>query len=715
MTDVSMRQMMEAGVHFGHQTRYWCPRMAPYIFGERNKIHIINLEHSLPMLKDAMNYLGKMAANGGTILFVGTKRQAGSTIQEQAARCGMPYVNHRWLGGMLTNFKTVKNSVARLKELDQQLADGKMNRLRKREALRVERERLKLERSLAGIKDMARLPDLLFIIDVDQEAIAVTEANKLSIPIVAIVDTNCSPNGIDYIIPGNDDAIRAIRLYANTAADAVIAGRMSTLNPVKTGNDEYIEVDASGAEVAADAKAGTPAKAKVTLKKAAPKVLAEEAKVTLKKAAPKVPAEEAEVTLKKAAPKVLAEEAEVTLKKAAPKVPAEEAKVTLKKAAPKVLAEEAEVTLKKAAPKVPAEEAEVTLKKAAPKVPAEEAKVTLKKAAPKVPAEEAKATLKKATPKVPAEETEAVVESAKTVVPVVTAAMVKELRERTGAGMMDCKEALGETDGDLEAAVELLRKKGAASAEKKAGRIAAEGMIASALSGDGSSGTLVEVNCETDFVGKDANFQAFASAVAQAIADNTPASDDGIASTKLADGRDIETARQELIAKIGENVSVRRFETFAGNGGQVSAYLHGNRIGVLVELTGGNDQLGKDLAMHIAASNPMCVSAAEMSADVMAKEKDIFMAQAQESGKSDNIIEKMVQGRVAKFLKENTLLGQFFVKNPEQTIAKLLEANGASVTRMARFEVGEGIEKKVDDFVAEVMAQANKDGDKDTS
>ncbi|MGU9958200.1 MAG: translation elongation factor Ts, partial [Arenicellales bacterium WSBS_2016_MAG_OTU3] len=186
---------------------------------------------------------------------------------------------------------------------------------------------------------------------------------------------------------------------------------------------------------------------------------------------------------------------------------------------------------------------------------------------------------------------------------VVTAAMVKELRERTGAGMMDCKKALGETDGDLETAVELLRKKGAASAEKRAGRIAAEGMIASALSGDGSSGTLVEVNCETDFVGKDANFQAFASAVAQAIADNTPASDDGIASTQLADGRDIETARQELIAKIGENVSVRRFETFASNGGQVSAYLHDNRIGVLVELTGGNDQLGKDLAMHVAASN----------------------------------------------------------------------------------------------------------------
>ncbi|MFT5391949.1 MAG: small subunit ribosomal protein S2 [Gammaproteobacteria bacterium] len=247
MTDVSMRDMLEAGVHFGHQTRYWNPKMGPYIFGERNKIHIIDLERTLPLYQDAVNFLGKMAANRGTILFVGTKRAAQDTVRAEATRCGMPYVDRRWLGGMLTNFKTVKDSIRRLKELEGMLADGTMNRLSKKEALSRTRDLAKLERSLGGIKDMPGLPDVLFIIDVGHEKIAVNEAVKLGIPVVGVVDTNNAPEGVDYIIPGNDDAIRSVRLYVQGAADAIIEGRQASALPG--------EFSAEGADVAPAAPA----------------------------------------------------------------------------------------------------------------------------------------------------------------------------------------------------------------------------------------------------------------------------------------------------------------------------------------------------------------------------------------------------------------------------------------------------------------------------
>jgi len=260
-----MRQMLEAGVHFGHQTRFWCPKMRPYIFGERDKIHIINLEKSLPLLTDAVNFAGKLAANGGTMLFVGTKRQAGDIIKEEATRCGMPYVNHRWLGGMLTNFKTVRNSIERLKELEAMAEDGRYERLIKKEALRLDRERSKLDRSLAGIKDMNGLPDALFVVDVRYEYIAVAEANKLGIPVLAVVDTNCDPQGVDYVIPGNDDAIRAIRLYAGSVADAVLDGRAAA-NPVtRAADEEYVEVE--GETPAPAAGAAAKVKTRTTVKK----------------------------------------------------------------------------------------------------------------------------------------------------------------------------------------------------------------------------------------------------------------------------------------------------------------------------------------------------------------------------------------------------------------------------------------------------------------
>lgn len=251
MARVTMRQMLEAGVHFGHQTRYWDPKMAPYIFGQRNKIHIINLEKSLPLYEEAMNYMGRLAANGGRILFVGTKRAAREALREEAIRCAMPYVNHRWLGGMLTNFRTVKRSIRRYKDLQQQERDGTFDKLSKREVLSLHREMGKLERAFGGIVDMEALPDALFVIDTGFERIAVQEARKLNIPVVAVVDTNNSPRAIDYVIPGNDDAFRAIRLYLKGAADAVIDARMAGIRP-SSGDDEFIEIEATAATQAAE-------------------------------------------------------------------------------------------------------------------------------------------------------------------------------------------------------------------------------------------------------------------------------------------------------------------------------------------------------------------------------------------------------------------------------------------------------------------------------
>jgi len=244
---VTMRQMLEAGVHFGHQTRYWNPKMAPFIFGHRNRIHIINLERTLALYQDATKFVRQLSANRGAVLFVGTKRQAREIVREEAQRCTMPYVDHRWLGGMLTNFKTVKLSIKRLREMEQMAQDGTLERLSKKEALGIQRDMDKLMRSLGGIKELNGLPDALFVIDVGYQKGAIAEANKLGIPVVGVVDTNHSPQGIDYVIPGNDDSSRAIRLYARGIADAVLEGRNQAVEEVVTASrDEFVEVEAEG-------------------------------------------------------------------------------------------------------------------------------------------------------------------------------------------------------------------------------------------------------------------------------------------------------------------------------------------------------------------------------------------------------------------------------------------------------------------------------------
>lgn len=370
MPNITMRQMLEAGVHFGHQTRYWDPKMAPYIFGARGKIHIINLEKSLPMLVDAMNFIGKTASKRGSIIFVGTKRAASKSIAEEAQRCGMPYVSHRWLGGMLTNFRTIRQSIKRLRQIEKMEEDGSFARLVKKEVLQLTRERDKLEKSLGGIKDMKGLPDAMFVIDVGHEDIAVKEARKLGIPVIAVVDTNCSPNDIDYVIPGNDDAIRSIRLYTQLAADAILEGRAAV--PHIEDSDEFVELDEYGNPVKRAAK---PEKPKAQKKKVAKKVVVKKAPKAVE-AAPAAEGEAAEV-----AETPVAEAAEVAETPAA-----EAAEVVETPAAEAVEVAETPVaeTTEAVAEAEPTEAApEKAEKKAAPKKKAAAKKVAKKKVAKK--------------------------------------------------------------------------------------------------------------------------------------------------------------------------------------------------------------------------------------------------------------------------------------------------------------------------------------------
>ncbi|MBZ0091707.1 MAG: translation elongation factor Ts [Burkholderiales bacterium] len=289
----------------------------------------------------------------------------------------------------------------------------------------------------------------------------------------------------------------------------------------------------------------------------------------------------------------------------------------------------------------------------------------------------------------------------------ITASMVKELREITGLGMMECKKALAETGGDLTAAQDLLRIKSGAKATKAASRIAAEGVIGCFISNSGNQGALVEINCETDFVAKNDDFSAFANGVAQAVTNQNPADVAQLSEMKLPSGEVVDDVRKALVMKLGENMTVRRFVRFE-TAGRLASYLHGTKIGVLIDFEGGDEALGKDLAMHIAASKPVCVSRDNVPADLIEKEREIYTAQAAESGKSADIVAKMVDGRIAKYLAEVTLTGQPFVKDPDQTVEKLLAAKKAKVSRFQMYMVGEGLEKRVDDFAAEVMAQVAK-------
>ena len=360
MADVTMRQMLEAGVHFGHQTRYWNPKMSPYIFGERNKIHIINLEKSLPLAREACAFIKGTVADGGKVLFVGTKRAAREAMQTHAVRSEMPFVCQRWLGGMLTNYKTIRQSVKRLTTLEQMAEDGTFEGLTKKEVLGLSREQEKLNRSLGGIKDMRTIPDVLFVVDVDHEDIALREAKKLGIPVVAIVDTNCSPEGVDYVIPGNDDAMRAIELYAALIADAVLDGKAS-VPEVALGDDDFVELDEDGNVKKARAKKKAPAGQKTAKKSAKKKVTK---KVTVKK--PETEADEKAAEEKAAEPveKAAEEKAAEPVEKAAKEKAAEPVEKAAEEKAAEPVKKAAE---EKAEPKAAKKVAKKAAKKAEPK------------------------------------------------------------------------------------------------------------------------------------------------------------------------------------------------------------------------------------------------------------------------------------------------------------------------------------------------------------
>jgi small subunit ribosomal protein S2 len=355
MSNVTMREMLEAGVHFGHQTRFWNPKMAPYIFGERNKIHIVNLEKSLPMCNEATSYLGKIAAQKGKILFVGTKRAAREAVKEAAESCNMPYVNHRWLGGMLTNFRTVRQSIRRLKELEEMAENNSYDVKNKKEILNLQREQEKLNKTLGGIKEMGGLPSALFVIDVGYEKIAIQEAEKLGIPVVGVVDTNNSPDGIEYIVPGNDDSMRAINLYTRLAAESINEGKASIV--VAAGDDELIELDEDGSVVtSAKAKRAAPKKVAVSMKAESAKEAPAESEAPAEEAGAEAAVEPEVAVESEAEAEVEVEAVETAPQKAVAKKAATK-KAATKKAATKKAATKKAATKKAATKKAASKEA----------------------------------------------------------------------------------------------------------------------------------------------------------------------------------------------------------------------------------------------------------------------------------------------------------------------------------------------------------------------
>ncbi len=448
MSVVSMKQLLEAGVHFGHQTRRWNPKMARYIFTERNGIYIIDLQKTVKKVEEAYAFIREVAATGAPILFVGTKKQAQNSVREEAQRCNMFYVNERWLGGMLTNFRTIQARVARLKELEKMFEDGTTEQYPKKEVILMQRELEKLQKNLGGIKDMKKIPGAIF--------------------------------------------------------------------------------------------------------------------------------------------------------------------------------------------------------------------------------------------------------------------MVKELRNSTGAGMMDCKKALVEADGNMAKAIDILREKGLSQAAKKASRIAAEGAVVSYISENGKIGVITEVNCETDFVGYNENFQALAKSIAAQIASVNPADVAVLLDSTMGD-KTVKDVVTEAIANIGENISIRRFTRYESTEGQVYSYIHGGgKIGVLVEIKGGDAELGKDIAMQVAAANPSYLERSQVSKEELEHEKEVLREQARNEGKPENVVEKMVTGRVNKYYKEVCLVDQPFIKDGDLSVAKLLQSKSAEVIRFSRFQLGEGIEKKQDNLAEEVAKQINQ-------
>lgn len=519
MPVVTMRQLLDSGVHFGHQTRRWNPKMKRFIFTERNGIYIIDLQQSLSYIDRAYEFVKETVAHGGTILFVGTKKQAQEAIAEQAGRVGMPYVNHRWLGGMLTNFSTVSKRVQRMKELEEiDFEDVAGSQFTKKELLLLNRELEKLQANLGGIRNMAKTPSAVWVVDTKKEHLAVDEAQKLGIPVVAILDTNCDPDEVAYPIPGNDDAIRSVNLLTRVVADAD--------GPVQTPNIPHNPHHGKDRTSMAN----------------------------------------------------------------------------------------------------------------------------------------------------------------------YTAADIKALRERTGAGMMDVKKALDEADGDAEKAIEIIRVKGLKGATKREGRSAAEGLVAATV--ENGVGVMIELNCETDFVAKADKFIALGDVVLRAAVASGATDVDGLLASDY-EGRTLGDYVTEEGALLGEKVAVRRLARVEG--AFVDAYLHKTskdlpaQVGVLLAVDADSADAktaAHDIAVHTAAYSPTYLTREDVPAETVENERRIADETARAEGKPEQALPKIVEGRLTGFFKEIVLVDQPFAKDPKQTVGKVASDAGTNVTGFARFRVG---------------------------
>ncbi len=582
MAVVTMKNLLESGVHFGHHTKSWNPKMDKFIYTERNNIHIIDLQKTMMSIKDAYDAVRKTVLEGKQVLFVGTKNQAQEAIEVEAKRCGMHYVSNRWLGGMLTNFETIKKSIYRLKKIEKMEVDGTYDSLTKKEISKFNKEKAKLEKNLGGIKEMKELPGIVFIIDTNKESIAVAEALKCKIPIVAVVDTNCNPDGIDYPIPGNDDARRAISLFTSVIANAVIEAD----NEVGLQIIENIQED----DVITDEDIFKGAE---------------------EKAAAMKEAEEAE-----------------ELKKHKKSKKSEE------------VSKKEEVEEKK------------------------EEVMEEKSNAPKS-------------------------ESSYAVKP----AEVKKLREMTGAGMLDCKNALIEANGDMNEAQKILKKAGLAAAGKREGRSTNEGSIF--IANKDNKASICELTCETYFVAKNDVFQKNGDELADLIIDeNVEEANDAI-NEKVKSG----------IAIIKENMTLKRFKLFTLNEGEKAfGYLHdGGAIGALAIVKSEDaskineakfDELGNDIALHIAAFGPIAIDKDGVDKKYLADQEEVFLDQTMKLGKPENIAKGIVQGKMNKHLSEICLVDQKFVKDDSKKVSQVIEdvakelGTKISVTNYAYYKVG---------------------------
>ena len=567
MAVVSMRQLLEAGVHFGHQTRRWNPKMKRFILGERNGIYLIDLRKTLTGVESAYSYVRDLVAGGGTILFVGTKKQTQGPVAEYAEACGMPFVNQRWLGGMLTNFSTVSGRVKRMQELRTMEAAGDFEGMPKREALQHTRELEKLSRNLGGIANLERLPNAIFVIDTKKEHIAVTEARKLGLPVVAVVDTNCDPDVIDYVIPGNDDAIRSGSLMCRVLADAVVEGRF----------------------IADFRRKNAPPPAEEASSGPSPR--------------PRRPP--------------------------APPAP------------------------------TPAEpEAAVPAEAAADGRRADAAR--------------RRPTARPSWPRWP------LAPGGGLIVANFTAKDIQRLRQATGAGMLDCKKALEEANGDYEAALQYLRLNGLAGAAKRADREATEGAVTAVRAGDAAA--VVELRCETDFVAKADEFVAFTDELGALVA----AKGEG-AVGELSDEVD------RLRTTLKENISIGQVRQLVAEPGQVvDTYTHQqagrgvNAVAVVIE--GGDEELAHNIAVHIAFTKPAYLSRDEVpEADIEAERATVAEISRNE-GKPEAALDKIVDGRMNGWFKDRVLLDQSYVKDEKQTIAGML--GSARIVAFAQVVIG---------------------------